>query len=170
MCVFSCRRRSWSDSVLSVLKSSLSSLRRYADSDWQLIRVLGSSPTGTHTLSRHPQYARQLLDFNDPVSHLWLNKDCWYPAFFNEAANSCCVQLLKDVCDDLMSSGCKFSLSPASLFALLAALLLVLQAGSKLTPLVEPEVQQWLTLPFKWVQTSDSSHSHTNWRVLVDSK
>ncbi len=153
MCVFSYRQRSWSDSVLSVLKSSLSSLRRYADSDWQLIRVLGSSPTGTHTLSRPPprppQYARQLLDFNDPVSHLWLNKDCWYPVFFNEAANSCRIQLLKVVCHDLMSSGCKFSLCPASLFALLAALLLVLQAGSKLTPLIEPEVRQWLTLPFK---------------------
>lgn len=37
----------------------------------------------------HPQFGRQLLDFNDPVLHLWLNKDCWYPAFFNEAANSC---------------------------------------------------------------------------------
>lgn len=117
----------------------------------------------------HPQYARQILDFNDPVSHLWLNKGCWYPAFFNKAANSCRIQSLKVVCDDLMSSGCKFSLSPASLFALLAALLLVLQTGSKLTPLVEPEFHQCLTLPFKWVQTSDSSHSHTNWRVIGDS-
>lgn len=137
--MFSCRRRSWSGSVLSVLKSSLSSLRRYADSDWQLIRVLGSSPSGTHThfsLSRipvrliHPQYSRKLRDFNDPVSHLQPNKDCWYPAFFNEAANSCRVQLQKVISDDLMSSVCKFSLSPASLFALLAALLLATPAGS----------------------------------------
>lgn len=157
MCVFSCRRRLWSDSVLSVLKSSLSSLRRYADSDWQLIRVLGSCPRGTHTLSLpplpvrliHPQYSRQLRDFNDPVSHLQPNKDCWYPAFFNEAANSCRVRLPKVICDDLMSSVCKFSLSPASLFALLAALLLAIPAGSP-----SPNPCYWLNLK----SNNDSLH------------
>lgn len=50
----------------------------------------------------HPQYSRQLWDFNDPVSHLQPNKDCWYPAFYNEAANSCRVRLPKVICDDLM--------------------------------------------------------------------